>query len=141
MSGPLVVGYDGSAAADAALDEAVSLAGALGADGVLCFSRRYRPVGGEVGDLADAVEERGHAVLAAGIERAAAAGVTATGELVEAHRASDGLIALAQERDARMVLIGSHGEGPLRGALLGSTPYRLVQQCLRPVLVVRPPDT
>jgi nucleotide-binding universal stress UspA family protein len=37
-----------------------------------------------------------------------------------------------------MVLIGSHGEGPLRGALLGSTPYRLVQQSTRPVLVVRP---
>jgi nucleotide-binding universal stress UspA family protein len=39
-----------------------------------------------------------------------------------------------------MIVIGSYGEAPLRGVLLGSTPYRLVHQAPVPVLVVRVED-
>ena len=48
--------------------------------------------------------------------------------------ALDAAIALA--KDARMVVVASRGEGPIRGALLGSTAYRLVHTSEKPVLVV-----
>ena len=32
----------------------------------------------------------------------------------------------------------THGESPLKGAIIGSTPYKLVQLSEVPVLVVRP---
>jgi nucleotide-binding universal stress UspA family protein len=41
------------------------------------------------------------------------------------------------KHDARMLIVGSHGENPLKGAIIGSTPYKLVQLADRPVLVVR----
>ena len=50
---------------------------------------------------------------------------------------SDALIAVAKDRDARMIVVGSHGEGPIRGAILGATAYRLVHTSETPVLVVR----
>ncbi len=43
----------------------------------------------------------------------------------------------AAKHDARMIVVGSHGEGPLAGALLGSVPHKLVQLSEQPVLVVR----
>jgi len=36
-----------------------------------------------------------------------------------------------------MIVVGSYGEKPLRGAILGSTPHRLLHLTERPVLVVR----
>jgi nucleotide-binding universal stress UspA family protein len=57
-----------------------------------------------------------------------------------AKKPAEALAELADERDARMIVIGSHGEGPIRGAILGSTPHKLLQRSGRPVLVVPAPD-
>lgn len=46
------------------------------------------------------------------------------------------LDALAVQRDADMVIIGSRGRGAVARALLGSVSNRLVHICQRPVLVV-----
>ena len=43
MAGPLVVGYDGTEGAKAALAEALRLAGALGVDIVVAFALLGRP--------------------------------------------------------------------------------------------------
>ena len=48
-----------------------------------------------------------------------------------------GLTQIAEERDARMIIVGGAGVGPLKGAILGSTPHKLLQLTDRPVLVVR----
>jgi nucleotide-binding universal stress UspA family protein len=45
-------------------------------------------------------------------------------------------VELAAELDARVIVVGTRGESPLRGALLGSTPHKLLQLADRPVLVV-----
>jgi nucleotide-binding universal stress UspA family protein len=37
-----------------------------------------------------------------------------------------------------MIVVGSHGESPLKGTVLGSTPYKLMHFSKTPVLVVRP---
>jgi nucleotide-binding universal stress UspA family protein len=52
----------------------------------------------------------------------------------------DALLALAEERDARFIVIGNHGEGRLLGALLGTLPYKLPSRTQIPVVVVRVHD-
>ena len=37
---------------------------------------------------------------------------------------------------ARLIVVGTRGESPFLGALVGSTPHKLVQVAQRPVLVV-----
>jgi nucleotide-binding universal stress UspA family protein len=62
-------------------------------------------------------------------------------DVVELERPpAQALIEVADERDARMIVVGSHGETPLKSVLLGSTPTKLLHLSLRPVLVVRGPD-
>ena len=46
------------------------------------------------------------------------------------------LLDLADERGARAIVIGTYGESPLRGAVLGSTPHKLLHLSKVPVLAV-----
>jgi nucleotide-binding universal stress UspA family protein len=47
------------------------------------------------------------------------------------------LISLAEEHNARgAIVVGTYGESPLKGAILGSTPHKLLHLSSRPVLVV-----
>jgi nucleotide-binding universal stress UspA family protein len=54
-------------------------------------------------------------------------------------RPAEGLRRLAGEVDARMIVVGTQGESPLRSATLGSTPHKLLQLSERQVLAI-PPD-
>jgi nucleotide-binding universal stress UspA family protein len=135
---PIVVGYDGRAGSRAALGEAIRLAEDLEAPLVVVFSHEVSRLGGEVADLEAAVEERGRAVLQEAIDRATVSGVAVDTEMI-AEPSADGLVSVAEARDAQMIVVGSTGEGPLRGILIGSTPYKLLHLSTRPVLVVRAP--
>ena len=53
------------------------------------------------------------------------------GEGLEEH-----LKTLVKNNDARAIIVGSYGESPLKSAILGSTPHRLLHDAHRPVLVV-----
>ena len=86
-------------------------------------------------DARDVIASIAEEVLGRGIATAIAAGLEARGELVAA-RPVDGLIAVADQVDTSMIVVGHQGEGPLRGALLGATANRLLHQAERPVLVV-----
>jgi nucleotide-binding universal stress UspA family protein len=57
------------------------------------------------------------------------------GSIVVGYDASPGL-ALADCHSARMIVVGSYRERPLKGAILGSTPHKLLHTAGRPVLVV-----
>jgi nucleotide-binding universal stress UspA family protein len=134
----IVVGFDGSDTAQAALSKAAELAKELGDSVVIVFG--YAPGGyggGEVPAQREAVEELGEQVTAKGVEQAKAAGVEYEVEMVNEH-SDHALMTVAEKRKARMIVVGSHGESPLRGAVLGSTPYKLVHSSKTPVLVVRP---
>jgi nucleotide-binding universal stress UspA family protein len=136
-SRPIVVGYDGRAGSRAALDEAVRLAGELEASAlVVVFSHEIKRLGGEVADLEAAIEEQGRAVLQEAVDHASAAGLAVETEML-AEPPADGLVSVADARDAQMIVVGSTGEGPLRGILVGSTAYKLLHLSTRPVLVVR----
>ncbi|MEA2180429.1 MAG: hypothetical protein QOG77_3726, partial [Solirubrobacteraceae bacterium] len=76
------------------------------------------------------------AVLEEALARTTGAGVPIETEQ-RAQDPVDGLIAAAEEHDAQMLVVGSTGEGPLRGILVGSTSYKLLHLSSRPVLVVR----
>lgn len=132
----LVVGYDGTDGAKAALRGAADLAGELGDDLVVVFGYTVGKLGGEVSDYAEAVHDHARQVLAEAGEVA--------GRAVDAMRverpAAEALIEVADARDARMIVVGSYGERPLKSALVGSTPTRLLHLSERPVLVVRAPD-
>ena len=47
------------------------------------------------------------------------------------------VISIARERDAAVVVVGSHGISGLRSRLLGSVARKVVEHCDRPVLVLR----
>jgi nucleotide-binding universal stress UspA family protein len=132
----LVVGYDGTDGARAAVREAARLAPLLHAPVVLAFAFGTSPVGSEVADLSATLRERGESVLEEGMQAVRAAGAEARAELMDT-KPAEGLVAVADREDAQMIIVGSYGERPLRGVLLGSTPHRLVHLSERPVLVVR----
>jgi nucleotide-binding universal stress UspA family protein len=132
----IIIGYDGSETAQAALDQAAALSKDLGAGLVLVFG--YAPGGyggGEVKAQRDAVFELAEKVTAEGAERAKAAGVEAEVDLEPMHPVH-ALIEAARKFDGRMIVVGSHGGGPIRGAILGSTSYTLLHTADVPVLVV-----
>ncbi len=136
MPGTIVAGYDGTAGCQAAMDEALRLAGELSADLVVVFAYAAGPVGGEAADLLAVLRERGNTVANEALERAARAGIQARAELVN-DRPAEALASVAAEEGARMIVVGSHGERPLKAAVLGSTPNRLGRLTDVPVLVVR----
>jgi len=136
--GSIVLGYDASPGARTALTCAVELAQQYGDD--LVIANGVEPPGG-VGEewranLA-AVEDATRALTQEALDEAARAGVNAEVELV-AERPAAALVDVADRRDARFIVVGSWGESALRGAILGSTPHKLLHLSHRPVLVVPP---
>lgn len=136
MAGEILVGYDGTTGSKAAAREALRLAKALGAPVVFVFSYSVNPGGGEVADFEAALRERGTAVLQEVLDQAKGLGVETGAELVN-DRASAALADVAEQIGAQMIVVGSYGERPLKGALIGSTAHKLLHLSERPVLVVR----
>jgi nucleotide-binding universal stress UspA family protein len=133
--GDLVVGFDGSPAARSALREALSLAKQLEVKVIVAFGYEP-PMGGESADLRAAARELGDERLHRALELAAESGVPVEAELVD-RPAALALTELAQERGARMIIVGTNGERPLTGAILGSTPHQLLHIATVPILAVR----
>jgi nucleotide-binding universal stress UspA family protein len=134
--GNIVIGYDGSDCGRAALAEGCALAKELGDHVVVVFG--YAPGGyggGEIPTHREAVEELGEQFTAEAEQRAAAAGVQIGVRLLplKPHHA---LLQVAEEDAARMIVVGTYGEPPLKGAILGSTPHKLLHDAEVPVLVV-----
>jgi nucleotide-binding universal stress UspA family protein len=137
MARSVVVGYDGSEGSRAALDTAVELAAQFGDRLVVVFSARPP---GRVGEAARAhrraIEERGEQVTGEAVERAREGGVDV--ELViSAERPHEALRTTANDRGARFIVVGSYGESPIKGAILGSVPHKLLHLAETPIVVVR----
>ena len=136
--GTMIVGYDGSPAAHEALEHALRLGSDLGDRIVIAYGYDPGGPGEEYRTHRDAVRKIGEKVTAEGAARAADAGVEVEVVLRE-DRPVDALMALAAEHGARLIVVGSYGEPPLRSAILGSTPHKLLHLSEVPVLVVPPP--
>ncbi|HXF00322.1 MAG TPA: universal stress protein [Solirubrobacterales bacterium] len=136
MSG-IVVGYDGSNSAKAALEQAIGLAKELADSVVIVFGYAARGYeGGAMTAQRDAIKEHAEKVTAEATETARAAGVDSEVVLVP-EKGAEALSDLAAQRKARMIVVGTHGESTLRGAMLGSTAHTLVHIAETPVLIVR----
>jgi nucleotide-binding universal stress UspA family protein len=81
--------------------------------------------------------ERASTVAADGAVFARSVGLVAEPQAVpDEVDVADTLIDIAREREAAVVVVGSHGIG-LRRRLLGSVSRKLIEHCDRPVLVIR----
>jgi nucleotide-binding universal stress UspA family protein len=132
----VVLGLDRSPGADRALALAVRLAASL--DVPLVLVHGIEPpgrVGEEVGEAREAIEELDEQVTRPAVAAAQAAGVRTVVEIVE-DRPAPALVAVADEHDAEVIVVGIWNESPLRGLLLGSVAHKLLQLSDRPVVCV-----
>src|SRR5262245_46139168 len=136
MAGTLVVGYDGSEGAKAALAEAVRLAQATGERLAVVFGYEPTQRAGESADLRHAIEAIGQEHLDEAM--ATVAGRVEADALLVAERGADALLSVAEQRGASLIAVGATDRGPLAGAVLGSVPHRLVNTTRVPLLIVPP---
>lgn len=145
---PILIGYDGSANAEQAIRSAadafpgaeaivltawdavtqVSTAGTLpGLRGMLLASRDK---------LNQEAEEHAAAAAGRGAQLAEQAGLPAEPLSCRADRAWDAILAVADERDVGVIVVGRHGASGLERWLLGSVSSTVLERSQRPVLVV-----
>jgi nucleotide-binding universal stress UspA family protein len=151
---PVILAYDASAAAQTALLEAVALFGnrplivasvwepGMGAVTMPPMvgepGMGYLPDPEEVAAIDRAESDHASNVAEAGARLARQLGATA--EAVSIPDSADvarTLIEIADERDARAIVVGSRGLGGIKARVLGSTSRKLLHDAHRPVLVVR----
>jgi nucleotide-binding universal stress UspA family protein len=71
------------------------------------------------------------------VKRARAAGVKATGTVVDVGVAAEQIVRFAKRQGAGVIVMGTHGHGALARAVLGSVAERVVPRAHCPVLTVR----
>jgi nucleotide-binding universal stress UspA family protein len=136
MADVIVLGYDDSPSANAALAETIRIAPVSGARVVVVFGYYMSPLGGlQEGSLREALESVGREAVARAVAALEAAGVAVESRLVPS-KPGDALIQVANEVGASTIVVGTVGENPITGAFLGSVVLRLVQRSPIPVLVV-----
>ncbi|MFD6225370.1 universal stress protein [Streptomyces sp. NPDC060232] len=132
----VVLGYDESPGAERALHVALEVAAAFGEPLVLVYGAAAPgSTGEEYRAHREAVRQAGRSALAHAVEEADAAGVPSTVEVVD-EKPAQALLDAARRHAARVIIVGSWGDSPMRGALLGSTPHKLLHLSPIPVLCV-----
>jgi len=158
-SGPIVIAYDGSSAAEHAVREAGALLGARPALVVLVWKQG---LGFELLELPtatiglppakidirtaleieEAMRERAQLLARKGAGVARDSGFEAEGlaiaEDVDADVA-EAILDVALKRDAQAIVVGAHGHGSVAEIVLGTTARAVVRRAPSPVLVVREP--
>ncbi|MFE3324586.1 universal stress protein [Streptomyces sp. NPDC059176] len=136
---PVVLGYDESPGAVHALRAAIEVASAWDETLVLVFGAAAPGTPGEeYQSHAEAIRQTGRTALAHAVQAAEAAGVAASVEVID-DKPAQALLEAAARHDARVIVVGTYGESPMKGALLGSTPHRLLHLSTVPVLCVPAP--
>jgi nucleotide-binding universal stress UspA family protein len=140
--GPVVFAYDGSDLAKLAIEEAGRLLGS-GGDALVVtvwqpFDVGFLPVAGLQLNAADIADVRTAAAdtAAAGAALAEAAGFRARGAEIEQAPTWKGIAEFADEHDARLIVLGSHGRSGLSGVLVGSVAGAVAAHSRRSVLIV-----
>ena len=151
--GPLLIAYDGSPPARAALARAAALFPGRAAVIVTVWEPGLAgvvPDPGGIGgpatpidltvvkEVDDAMAGHAESVAADGVERARAAGLPAEAvSTQDDSNVAETIAEIAEQRDAVVVVVGSRGLSGLKARLLGSTSESILHHCRRPVLVVR----
>jgi len=138
----ILVPTDGSDASAAAVDHAVDLADRYDARIHALYvvdSGSYGVLGESTPTVVGALREEGSRAVSAVAEAAADAGVEADTAVVEGavHRS---ILDYADEADADLIVMGTHGRQGIDRYLLGSVTERIVRSSSLPVLTVRSAD-
>src|SRR6266545_4946214 len=134
MTRPIVVGVDGSPPAERALVWAAEAAARHGAPLLIAH-------GGDLPDAAERALDDVHDYSREVLREAVATAVDVSGAgTVDTVRRDEhpAQLLLGLGDDALMVVVGTHGEGRIVGALLGSVAYRVAEHARCPVVVVPP---
>ncbi len=132
----VVLGYDESPGAVRALRAAIEVSAAFGEPLVLVYGAAAPgAVGEEYRAHREAIHQAGRIALDHAVTAADEAGVPTTVEILD-QRPAQALIDAASRHGARLIVVGTWGESPMRGALLGSTPHKLLHLSSIPVLCV-----
>jgi nucleotide-binding universal stress UspA family protein len=152
LSGPILVGYDGSEGARAAVAIAARLFGGRevivakvwespirhSLTGKALQSAPISDVRGLAADLDEYFADAAHETAEQGAALARELGVAAQSQAIEARSAAwRGLVAAARSSDAAVIVAGSRGQGGVASTMLGSVSAGLVHNADLPVLIVR----
>jgi nucleotide-binding universal stress UspA family protein len=140
--GPVLFAYDGSALAAKAIERAGRDL-ASGRDALVVCVWQPADVGFEPvtkrhfdADAATEVKKAAQETADYGASLARDAGFGATGLVVEAAPTWQGIVDVAQEHDASVIVLGTHRHSGLVGHLIGSVAAAVVSHAKCPVLVV-----
>lgn len=137
----LLVATDFSMAADRALDQAIDLAKQMDADIEILHVHRVTtasvPPTLDLVPIPPSAQEvgAGEAALADRVKRAKSAGVRCEGES-RFGKPDEEVVRRANERSARLIVLGSHGTSALRHLLMGSVTEAVLKHTRVPLLVV-----
>ncbi|MER6156871.1 universal stress protein [Streptomyces sp. NPDC001868] len=133
---PIVLGYDESPGAVRALRVAIEVSATYDEPLVLVYGAAAPGgKGEEYRTHRDALHQAGRLALEHAVAAADQAGVTTTVEIID-EKPAQALLDAASRHEARLIVVGTWGESPMRGALLGSTPHKLLHLSRFPVLCV-----
>src|SRR5581483_2708456 len=133
----IVVGFDGSPAAERALERAAGLSGQDGRVVIVTATVTVQAAGivDEPILVSPSPDER-DALFEDGAGRLRAAGVAARAVAVDSGPA-EALVEVARAEGADLIIVGSTGSGYVTRAIIGSTAENVVRQAPCDVLVVR----
>jgi nucleotide-binding universal stress UspA family protein len=160
-SGPIVIGYDGSEAADHAVREAGALLSGRPALVIVVWKEGLGfelielpaatiglpPAALDVHtalEIDQAMAERSQQLAQKGAGLARESGFEAEGLAIadELHiPVAETLVRVARERDAQAMVVGAHGHGRASEVILGSTSRDVIRHAPCPVVVVRRADS
>ena len=142
--GPILFGYDGSEQAKASIHAAARQLRA-GRDAIVVTV--WEPLAGLLvaspayasSEIAATAEAEARSTAKEGARLARSAGFHATPEIATGDPVWQAIVDAAEQHDAGIVVVGSHGRTGIGLAVIGSVAAAVARHAERPVLIVHPP--
>jgi nucleotide-binding universal stress UspA family protein len=143
MDAPILICYDRSAHARRAIETAAELfpssrAVVLDVAPVLTEEESYFELSPFAPNFEELNREAALEQSSVGVQLAERAGIRAEGRADVSGRTWDGVVAVAEEIDAAVIVIGSRGLNGAKALLRHSLSHQVAQHAGRPVLIVPP---
>ena len=143
----ILVATDGSDLSRTAVNSAIELAAAIGAELVALYVVPRYPVSYFEGGITVSVEDiartekqwsdKGQAVVDAVQEQARAQGVMAKAVVAQSDLVAESIMSAATKHECDLVVMASHGRKGIKRVLLGSETQHVLTHSTVPVLVLR----